>query len=197
MSRTLSGRILPTLLAVSVGSSTAAQVPAPWTSVGSAGTVDEADLLVVQLGTPVPGAVSMRPVFRGVARIRYNVVAVGGVLEGPVILRARFLDRSDLQRVFLELKEYNLVTGLTTTLLTLDSDSYAAAPAFQVQSVGGCPPFARLNFAENAYFVDALLSRFPPRPGVVPPPSTAALVEPAGTGPALAQVKIEKGECNE
>ena len=201
MSRSFSGWILPALLAVPVGSSiAAAQGAAPWTSVGSAGTVDEADLPLVQLGTPVAGAVSMRSVIRGAARIRYNVVAVGGVLDGSVALTARFLDRGDGQRVFLQLKEYNLHTGLTTTLLTLDSDTLAAAPTFQVHSVGvnNCrPPFTNLNFADNAYFVDAVLSRFFPRPDVDPPPAFFSLVEPDSTGPALAQVRIEKPVCIE
>jgi hypothetical protein len=189
------------VLVVAAGASSAAAQPAaPWTSVGSAGTVDEADLPMVQLGTPVSGAVSIRPVLRGAARIRYNVVAVGGILEDALALRARYLDGNDGQRVFLELKEYNLSTGVTTTLLTLDSDDFPPSPTFQVQSVGdSChPPFTTLNFGDNAYFVDAVLSRFFPRPGDVEPPLPfAALVEPepASAGPALAQVRIDKGTC--
>jgi hypothetical protein len=209
MSRTLSQWIVPAVLALSIGASTAAaQAPVPWTSVGSAGTVDEADLLRVQLGTPVPGAVSMGPgpAFRSAVRIRYNVVAVGGVLDGSVGMAARWLDRGDGQRVFLELKEYNLGTGLTTTLLTLDSDAFPAAPAFQTGSTNGCvPPFVTLNFSENAYFVDAVLSRFFPRPGPLEPPTTTtsafanafALAEPDSAGPALGLIKIDRAVCIE
>jgi len=193
---------LPVFLAVLIGAPpVAAQSSDAWTSVGSAGTVDESDLLLVQLATPVPGAVSMRPVFRGTVHVRYNVVAVGGVLNANgVSLTARLLDRGDAQRVVLSLKEYGLHTGLTTTLLTLDSDSFSPSPVFQEENVfnGGCTPGPALNFADNAYFIDVTLSRFFPLPvGPVGPPvnSTFALVEPEGTGPALGLIKLERSGC--
>src|SRR5213593_3933593 len=67
------------LLAATIGAATVyAQANAPWTTVGSAGTVDEQDLFNVNFGSPVAGAVS---VWGGIARIRYNVVAVEGVLQ--------------------------------------------------------------------------------------------------------------------
>jgi len=195
---------MPVLLAVSVGAPPAqAQTDdAPWTSVGSAGTVAESDLLIVQLGKPVPGAVSMRPVPHGTVHVRYNVVAVAGAVHTQGLsLFARYLDRGPLERVVLRLKEYNVTTGLTTTLLTLDSDSFAADTVFQGQSVAtdGCnPPFAMLDFIDNAYFVDVELSRFllkvPPSPE---PPSAAAfaLAESATLGPALGLIKIEHAPC--
>jgi hypothetical protein len=200
MSRTLSQLIVPAVLTALIGASTAGAQD-PWTSVGSAGTVDEADLPLVQLGTPIPGAVSMQSVFRGAVHVRYNVVAVGGVLNASgVMLTARLLDRGDAQRVVLQLKEYGLHTGLTTTLLTLDSDStsFSPAPVFQEESVtvGGCdPPFTTLNFVDNAYFVDVTLSRFFPLPVADPPTENApffALLEPESPGPALGSIKLEK-----
>jgi hypothetical protein len=204
MPRNLAQWIVPVVLTVSIGASTAgAQSADPWTSVGSAGTVDEADLALVQLGTPVPGAVAMGPGLRRAVHIRYNVVAVGGVLNAfGVSMSARLLDRGDGQKVFLQLKEYGLHTGLTTTLLTLDSDNFPAAPSFQEESVstGGCfPPFTTLNFADNAYFVDVVLSRFFQRAPVVDPPKTIvplALPEPAdSSGPALGSIKIQRADC--
>jgi hypothetical protein len=197
---TLSRIIAPAALTLALGVSTAgAQASAPWTSVGSAGTVDEADLSRVQLCTPVPGAVSLGPgpVFLNAVRIRYNVVAVAGVLDTGVAMTARWLDRGDGQRVFLELKEYNLGTGLTTTLLTLDSDAFPAAPGFQFGSTDCRGPFPTLNFTENAYFVDAVLSRFFQRVEPVDPPTTTAfaLVEPDSSGPALGLIKIDQGGC--
>lgn len=144
----------------------------------------------------------MRSVLRGTVNVRYNVVAVGGVLgeAGTLQLTARYLDRGDGQRVVVQLKEYGLSTGLTTTLLTLDSDSVAFLPSdqFQVQTVGCSPPFTVLNFAENAYFMDVAISRFfpLPRPPVDPPVNQAlALVEPASPGPALGLIKLGRQPC--
>jgi hypothetical protein len=188
-------------IAAWMGASPVAAQEAAWTTVGSAGTVDEEDLLLVQLGTPVPGAVSMRPVLRGALNVRYNVVAVNGLLgEATLVLTARYLDRGDGQRVFLELKEYNLNTGLTTTLLTLDSDAFPASDQFQTQSVG-CEgvPFTNLDFSQNAYFVDAVISKFFPfpRPPIEPPVNQQRLsiVEPASSGPALGIIKLDREPC--
>jgi hypothetical protein len=162
--------------------------------------VDEGDLLLVQLGTPVPGAISIRPVFRGALNVRYNVVAVSGLLgEETLVLTARYLDRGDGQRVFLELKEYGLNTGLTTTLMTLDSDAFSPSDQFQVQSVGCVGvPFTMLDFTQNAYLVDVVISRFfpLPRPPVEPPVNQAfAIVEPASPGPALGIIKLDREPC--
>ena len=209
-------RILPrtilfaTIMAtLSAGSALWAQEEraAPWTTVGSAGTVDEADLLTVLLGSPVPGAVALRPGFgiRPVGvRIRYNVVAVDGVLGASgLALTSRFLDRGFGERVLVEFKEYGLQTGLTTTLLTLDSNAFAGSPAFQVQAVStpvgpDCAPlFPPLNFAENAYFMDVLLSRsFLDRPPIDPPVVLFSTPEPANSiGPALGIIKLGNPEC--
>jgi hypothetical protein len=218
--RALLPSVASILLTVSIGAAPArAQSPDAWTTVGSAGTVDEADLTLVQLGTPVPGAVSMRPVLRGTVHVRYNVVAVGGVVNAPSLaLQARLLDGGDAQRVVLRLKEYGFHTGLTTTLLTLDSDTFPASPAFQLVSTDGCSaPFTTLNFTDNAYFVDVELSRslFRP-PVVVDPPTTNApfallelrpvvdlpgtiaplpLLEPVGGGPALGAIRLDTAVC--
>jgi hypothetical protein len=201
--RTLPLLVLPVILAVSIGASPSAaqSVDDPWTTVGSAGTVDEADLLVVQLGTPVPGAVSLRPglpLLGRTAHIRYNVVAVRGILgTNGLGLSVRFLDRGDVQRVVVRLKEYGLNTGLTTTLMTLDSDAFAPSNSFQVQRIQTtvCDrPFTTLNFVENAYFMDVELSNLSQlRPPIDDPPvaTTFALVEPAGLGPALAIIKLD------
>ena len=204
MSRTLSRLIVPAVLTVLIGASNAGAQAAPWTTVGSAGTVDEADLALVQLGTPIPGAVSMQSVLKGVVHVRYNVVAVGGVLNLPGInMSARYLDRGDGQRVVLQLKEYNVFTGLTTTLLTLDSDKFPSLPVFQQQFVStdnDCrPPFTTLNFGENAYFVDVTLSRFFPLPVPPDPPKEnapfRALWEPDSPGPALGSIKLDAPIC--
>jgi hypothetical protein len=141
-----------------LGLSTAwAQLDA-WTTVGSAGTVDEADTGLVLLGSPVPGAVMIRPTEVGILNIRYNIVAVGGLFGGEGhVLSVRYRDNGADGQVIVQLKQLGLYTGITTTLLTLDSNASAPSTSFQVQSIGSCATV--LNFAENAYFMDVQIRK--------------------------------------
>lgn len=126
----------------------------PWTSVGSAGTVDEEDLKIVRLGGP-SGVVSMAPAATGTLNIRYNVVAVDGIFGGNNYgLTLRYRDDAGAGgRVVARLKQLNLATGVETTLLKLDSNSFPFAPDYQVRNVySACG--SSLNFSNNAYFVD-------------------------------------------
>ena len=191
-SRSLTAFGLSLFLAGLTGvSSASAQGPenAPWTTVGSAGTVDEADLFNVNLGSPVSGAVSMWSA--GTVHIRYNVVAVAGVLGGngltmtvryqtrPAPLEngevfnsrfriAPFLPNTGAPgQVIVRLMKYSLATGVLTNLLTLDSNSFPPADGFQVQSVAtsACvPPFTTLDFVNNSYFMDVSLIKAPAGP---------------------------------
>ena len=177
----------------------------PWTTAGSAGTVDEASLPLVLLGTPVPGAVGMRLVaapFSSV-NIRYNVVSVPGLINVfGVAMTVRYRDHGTGERVRAQLKQYNLFTGMTTTLLEFDSDVFAQGDTFQVQSVGtgACfPPFLTLNFVENSYFIDVFLTRslFLPPPTNDPPVIffSPPVAESASPGPALAMIQLSRGFC--
>src|SRR5437762_3806181 len=178
-----------------------AQETQPWTTVGSAGTVDEASLPLVLLGSPVSGAVGMRlvPGFISGVNIRYNVVSVPGLIGiAGVAMTVRYRDHGDGERVRAQLKQYNLFTGITTTLLEFDSDVFVPMNTFQVQSVAtsACvPPFVTLNFLENSYFIDAFLTRnlFPVPPTEPPviffsPP----VAESASPGPALAMIQLTR-----
>jgi hypothetical protein len=110
----------------------------PWTSVGSAGTVDEADTGIVNFNQGI-AAISAGAAVGATLDIRYNVVAVDGVFGGDgIALTARFRDAGATERVILRLKRYSLVNGVTQTLLTLDSNSYLPSAAFQTRSVGVC-----------------------------------------------------------
>jgi hypothetical protein len=96
-----------------------------WTSVGSAGTVDEADVAVVLLDG---AAASHAAAFGRIVRIRYNVVAVDG-LSGAVmiVLAANFTDTGSPSQVLLTLKRHSFETGATESLLTLNSDTFAGS----------------------------------------------------------------------
>ena len=169
---------------VAVGVSTAeAQIPDPWTTVGAAGSVDEADTGLVLLGSPGSGAVTMRPTLLGTVRIRYNVVAVGGLVRGAgllgLALTSRFLDRGPTERVFVRLREYGLTSGLIRTLLTLDSNDYPGIPAWQVQTTADCS--ANMDFSGNGYFIEVELTKTP----------LGLFLTPPFGRPALGIVKLE------
>lgn len=131
----------------------------PWTTVGSAGTVDEADLSevlftggIASLRTTLPAQASLT--------IRYNVVAVDGLLQGgdAVNMKVRFRDNGANARVSVALRQYNFNTGLTTTRITFDSNSFAASNSYQVQSVNSrCFSGNFFDFFNNAYFVEVTL----------------------------------------
>jgi hypothetical protein len=130
-----------------------------WTTVGSAGTVDESDLDKVDL---LRGTVTMKPGDEpSRAVIRYNVVAVDGLFAGGdgFFMGVRFRDNGDQAQVIARLIEYDFNTGAYRTLLTFDSNAQAAAPAYQTGSAFDCRPDWRFEFGRKAYFVEATLIR--------------------------------------
>lgn len=128
----------------------------PWTTVGSAGTVDESDLSTVSLSA---GTVSLKTSLESeTAYVRYNVVAENGLFNDCLKMAVRFQDNGDSAQVIVRLKQYNMTTGHTTTLLTLDSDTFGASGIYQLQAVGSCA-LDRLNFQENAYYIEAQLRK--------------------------------------
>ena len=188
------------LLAVAlIGFSPAwAQNPQPWTAVGSSGSVNPASLSVVQFGNPIPqffdappddiGAITIQSNAFGTHNIRYNVVSVPGILgTNGLALTARYLDPGSGDRVVVRFKRYNLATGATATILTLDSDAFPTSANFQVQSVAtdictGAPP--TLNFVENSYFMDVELTHGQPRRAAV----SASFLAPR---PALGMIRLD------
>ena len=74
-----------------------------WTTVGSAGTVDEESLLFVTLASATARVREHAPAGT-IGVIRYNVVAVEGLFGGGINLTARFFDGEDTDRVLINLK---------------------------------------------------------------------------------------------
>jgi len=165
--RGVSRRVVILLFPVAIAVSTPSRAFAegPWTTVGSAGTVDELDTQRVVLDRGIVSLALNSPVGT-LANIRYNVTAVTGVHDG-IRLIARFRDNGNA-RVTLRLREVDVKTGLTRTVLVLDSNDFAPSDAFQVQAVPGdsCDASTKLRFASDdgdplgghAYFVDAALT---------------------------------------
>lgn len=143
-----------------------------WTTVGSAGTIDEADTgkLVLSGSTiafpeilpPVltPAAVQPFPLPTETvtATVRYNVVATDNLFDNGshLALRSRFRDDGNNAQVFMRLIEVNILTGASSVILTLDSNNFTANANYRTEYVS---TFIgnRINFLDNAYFIEATL----------------------------------------
>src|ERR1700724_1144397 len=135
----------------------------------STGTVDPNSTNLVKY---IKGRVELRtdaPV-GAVAFIRYNVLPVRDLAQDLFgieyrIFDARFLDNG-AGHVFLSLKQVNLSTGVTTTLMTFDSNLSAPSASYQRGNTPGNPHFD-FTWADSdgfsptdcVYYVEAQLSR--------------------------------------
>ncbi len=137
----------------------------PWTSPGSAGTLDETatatDLLPSQLTMSGPYAtLKSTATLNSPVSIRYNVTDVfdKSYIFTPS-LEMRFLDSGDTTRVQAALRAYNTVTGALRTLATLDSNAFAASAGYQTQ--WSCSPNNLWinDFMKEVYYVEVTMSR--------------------------------------
>jgi len=148
-----------------------------WTTVGSAGTLDEAsegkvifDRAKVQKGETI-GFKSARRLPRieaggGVeetdsAFIRYNVTAVDGLFGVQGIRMAvRFLADGVGARVQAQLIEVDMVTGAEATLLTFDSDdpNIPVQSGYHMWDVCDDGRAQIFDFVQKAYYIDATLT---------------------------------------
>lgn len=135
-----------------------AQTPC-WTTAGSAGTVDEADLGTVALSAntaAVSGAVSTATV-----DVRYNVVAVEGLFGGDdnaKTLSARIADNGAAARAIVRLQSVNIFNGVLTTLAELDSNAFPPSTTAQVRTmVFNCQEPEVFDFENNIYYLDVAL----------------------------------------
>lgn len=151
-----------------------------WTTVGSAGTVDEADKgkLVYQgsavsfpeILPPLPkaqtaqaesNALTILPTETTSATVRYNVTAVDGLFEpgDGLGMTVRFRDDGDWAQVLIRLYEQDIFTGATNLLLTFDSNAFHPSPDYQTQGVGVEDRSFSLDFSQKAYFIEATLTK--------------------------------------
>ena len=193
-SNILSSLLLLTVL-VTTASTTSAQTAdtKSWSTAGTTGTADKVDLNKIvysggivsfpeTTGTQLTSKrLQALPLQTVQAVVRYNVPAVDGLFfpSGRHCMVARFRDDGDRARVLLRLVQFNLEGGNTTTLLTFDSNSFSPQANFQANSVAtNRIPF---DFAHNAYYVEATLTKQQP------------LNAPLGGGkPALAVVGLTR-----
>ena len=149
-------RTVEALVTLALVASAARTVSAqPWTSVGSAGTVDEADAGVVGFSL---SEVTVRGTAPEAVVIRYNVIPVPGVVVGnSVILAARYRDSGAGSRITLILRGKSINNNANTTIATLNSDAFPQNVNPQTRSVLVCGP--TLDFENNAYYIEAIVSR--------------------------------------
>ncbi|MGH9799711.1 MAG: hypothetical protein ACRD82_05040 [Blastocatellia bacterium] len=171
-----------------------------WTTVGSAGTIDEASTSKLVMQGSTIGFPEILPPERGIASadpsafavqipletvtgvVRYNVVATDGLFENGAFLgmKSRFRDDGNNAQVVLRLFEVNIDTGATSLLLTLDSNSFPANANYQTHAVS---TFVgnRINFQQNAYFIEATLIQ------------KRSPLTPIGSGrPGIAVIQLQK-----
>lgn len=131
----------------------------PWTAVASAGEADEADQHEVVYSAGTAGIAPALSVASTV--LRYNITSTADLNDGGTNLgmRVRFRDNGSAARVIVRLRRYNLNNGTGATLFTLDSDNYAPSAAFQTQTVTDSCAGLVLDFENNAYFIEATLTR--------------------------------------
>lgn len=127
----------------------------PWTTVGSTGTVDEADMQIVSLSGGAASASGL-----GVVDVRYGVVPVDGLFSPSdgIQMKVRYLDNGPDASVSAVLYAYNINTGAASGILALQSDSFPASGSYQTRSVSLCPgiPF---DFVSNVYYVEVRLGK--------------------------------------
>ena len=150
-----------------------------WTTVGSAGTLDEKsvgkvffDRSIVQMGQVVgPNTISKASLVATTdsAVIRYNVTAVDSFFVSrscrpdnsqDVRLRLRYLAAGPSGRVVAKLIELDLATGTEKPLLTFDSASpnLPRSDNYQVQFVSACGRPWNFDFERKAYYIEATLT---------------------------------------
>jgi hypothetical protein len=162
-----------------------------WTTVGSAGTLDETsegkvffNRGVVQKGNTL--VISGRSRIEGgveetdSAVIRYNVTAVDGMAQGSLIaMQIRFLDHGASARVVAQLIEVDIDSGPEATLLTFDSNTVTPKDGYRSVEVVECSksPF---DFTRKAYYIEATLT-------------TSTFVIPSAAG--IEVIQIETSIC--
>ena len=166
-------------LAISAQAQTA-DVDKNWTTVGSAGTLDEKsagkvffDHSIVQMGRVVGPTTTKTSALISTqtdsAVIRYNVTAIDSFFVRrsctpdnslDVQLRLRYLAAGPAGRVVAKLIEVDLTTGSEKSLLTFDSagPNLTRSDKYQVQSISVCGRPWNFDFKRKAYYIEATLT---------------------------------------
>ena len=154
------GLCLALLLGTMLSNPAFAQSPKSWTTVGSAGTVNDEDTALVELGGGGIARLENSAPAGTTAHIRYNVVAVDGLfgLGSPKRMRVRYQDNGSDAQVTVQLFEYDFANGGAPNLLMdFDSNNFASAPQLQTRSLNACG--VEFDFTNKVYYLEVTLSR--------------------------------------
>jgi hypothetical protein len=176
-----------------------------WTTVGSAGALDEASVGkvffnrgIVQMGQVLSGTGTARAARNAIipqatksAVIRYNVTPVDGLFtlkKGPISttgspaykLTLRYLASGSQAQVVAKLVEINMANGAETVRLTFNGTP--TSNRYEVKSGDfNCGPNFSFDFRRKAYYIEATL--------------TAADIITVGSAAGIQIIKIETDFC--
>jgi hypothetical protein len=156
--QTMKTVLLQFLLFIAIILGSVSVAAAQWTTIGSAGTVDEADLAEFETAGPQVRIRSTATVPATVV-VRYNVVNVDGMQTGAMgmAMNARYRDNGSGARVLTRLRQVNINTGATRTIMSVDSDDFPPATTFQTQTAMACTE--GFNFSTSAYYIETTLTQ--------------------------------------
>jgi hypothetical protein len=172
-----------------------------WTTVGSAGTADEASTSNVVYDGPTA---TVRP--HTSATIRYNVTPepsnASSTNQGCLILRVRYRDEFnppspsaghfvpiyEPDGIDVVLNQEDVFSGQETKIAELHSDEFPAQAGFQTQQSTTAGINSFLDFSHNAYWVEVQL-----KAGSNPERPNLHLAPTPGSPPAISAIQIILG----
>lgn len=163
-----------TLLALALAGLAGAAQAVPWTSVGSVGALEDADVGEVDFSDGL-AAISNAANDVTLSTLRYNIPALAGLKGSKSMLwNVRFRDTGADARVRLFLRKYRF-DGSTQGIDTFDSDAYLGNISYQQQQ--RCVT-VNWDFDDGAYYIVAQLTR-----------------SAAGGGAGLGILQLVPGDC--
>lgn len=153
---------LAVIVSTVLGQPALAQSKSAWTTVGSAGIVNESHFDLVDLSGGGIAQFQAGAPANTSALIRYNVTATSGLfglLGTPIRMNVRFMDNNASANVIVRLKEYNFDAGLpATTIIEFNSNEQASSASLQNGYKMAACGFA-FDFANKAYYLEVELNR--------------------------------------
>lgn len=127
---------------------------AKWSAVGPTGAVDEGDINIFAFDGKPSVYIKSLATLPAALDIRYNVVAVNGLLKGnSPQLTMRYIDNGADARVWADLVEYDMNIGVKTNKIRFDSNNYPQQKGYQMRTVDTCNPGWTFDFTNKIYWV--------------------------------------------
>ena len=127
-----------------------------WSTVGSAGTIDESDISEAYFYNDYV-SIKLTPTLPASVTIRYNIEPFNYINTYPCIPRIGYSDSGSSGQIILSLIEVSLLTGARKTLETFNSDSYLQVSGFQSKELDWEVFF---DFKDHIYYIEANIYRY-------------------------------------